>query len=117
MKICNDIEPDPTPGDLLHHLDRSLSARNIRLTVVYRVGRTGRRTMTRPGRCKVVAYLRTSTADQHVGLEAQRTTIGRITGERGSTIVRTFTEHESGANDDRPELDKAIRHARRVGAV
>jgi len=68
-------------------------------------------------RCKLVPYRRTSTDDQRLGIEAQDATINRIAAERGCEVVRVFTEHESGGDNDRPELDKAIRHARRVGAA
>ena len=67
--------------------------------------------------CKLVPYRRTSTDDQKLGIEAQDATINRIAAERGCEIVRVFTEHESGGKNDRPELDKAMRHARRVGAA
>jgi DNA invertase Pin-like site-specific DNA recombinase len=67
--------------------------------------------------CKLVPYRRTSTNDQRLGIEAQDSTINRIAAERACEVVRVFTEHESGGNNDRPELDKAIRHARRVGAA
>jgi DNA invertase Pin-like site-specific DNA recombinase len=67
--------------------------------------------------CKLVGYLRTSTADQEYGIEAQRATVARIAKERGCEIVRSYLEHESGGNNDRPELGKAIAHARRVGAI
>ena len=73
--------------------------------------------MARATRCTIVGYLRTSTADQLVGIDAQQTTVRRIAGDRGGAIVRTYVEHESGGRNDRPELDRAIRHARRVGAV
>jgi DNA invertase Pin-like site-specific DNA recombinase len=66
---------------------------------------------------KIVAYLRTSTDDQRLGIDAQQMTLDRIGRDRGSDIVRTYVEHESGGNCARPELDKAIRHARRIGAV
>jgi DNA invertase Pin-like site-specific DNA recombinase len=67
--------------------------------------------------CKLVPYRRTSTDDQRLGIEAQDTTINRIAAERGCSIVRVFTEHESGGDNERPELDKAMKHARRVGAA
>jgi DNA invertase Pin-like site-specific DNA recombinase len=67
-------------------------------------------------RCKIVGYLRTSTDDQLLGIDAQRTTLSRIAGDRGCEVVRIVIEHESGGDNDRPELDKAIKHARRVGA-
>jgi DNA invertase Pin-like site-specific DNA recombinase len=66
---------------------------------------------------KTVVYLRTSTTDQRLGIDAQQTMVDRFHKERGWTHVRTFTEHESGKNVERAELDKAIRHARRVGAI
>lgn len=67
--------------------------------------------------CKLVPYLRTSKADQENGIEAQEAIVKRIAEERGCEIVRRYIEHESGGNPDRPELAKAIRHARRVGAI
>jgi DNA invertase Pin-like site-specific DNA recombinase len=66
---------------------------------------------------KIVAYLRTSTDDQRLGIDAQQITLDRISRDREADIVRTYIEHESGGNCARPELDKAIRHARRIGAV
>jgi DNA invertase Pin-like site-specific DNA recombinase len=65
----------------------------------------------------MVPYRRTSTDDQRLGIEAQDATVTRLAQERGCRIVRTYTEHESGGNNDRPELDKAIKHARRIGAI
>jgi DNA invertase Pin-like site-specific DNA recombinase len=72
-------------------------------------------TKTKPS--KIVAYRRTSTNDQRLGIDAQDVTLKRIAAERACPVVRTFTEHESGGNNERPELDKAIRHARRIGAM
>ena len=66
---------------------------------------------------KLVSYRRTSTNDQRLGIEAQDATVKRISLERACPVVKEFTEHESGGNNDRPELDKAIRFARRVGAT
>jgi DNA invertase Pin-like site-specific DNA recombinase len=66
---------------------------------------------------ELVAYRRTSTDDQRLGIDAQDATVRRIAAERRCPVVKTFTEHESGGNNERPELDKAIRHARRIGAM
>jgi DNA invertase Pin-like site-specific DNA recombinase len=66
---------------------------------------------------KLVPYRRTSTDDQRLGIEAQDATIKRIAEDRGGEIARIYTEHESGGNCERPELDKAIKHARRIGAA
>jgi DNA invertase Pin-like site-specific DNA recombinase len=68
-------------------------------------------------RCKMVGYRRTSTDDQKLGIEAQDETLARIAREYGCNLVRIFTEHESGGNCERVELDNAIKHARRVGAM
>jgi DNA invertase Pin-like site-specific DNA recombinase len=65
----------------------------------------------------MVGYRRTSTDDQKLGIEAQDETLVRIARDRGCNLVRVFTEHESGGNCERPELDRALRHARRVGAI
>lgn len=67
--------------------------------------------------CSIVAYLRTSTDDQRLGIEAQRETVERMARERGCTIAREYVEHESGGKNDRPELARAINHARRIGAI
>ena len=66
---------------------------------------------------QIVAYLRTYTDEQINGIEAQEAIVRRIANERDCEIVRWYTEHESGGDPDRPELDRAIRHARRVGAI
>lgn len=66
---------------------------------------------------KIVAYKRTSTDDQRLGIEAQDQKLRMIAVERNGQIVKTFVEHESGGDNTRPELDKAIRHARRIKAV
>lgn len=58
-----------------------------------------------------VAYYRVSTQRQGVsglGLEAQRETVLRYLNGGSWSLVGEFTEVESGANDDRPELAKAM---------
>jgi DNA invertase Pin-like site-specific DNA recombinase len=65
---------------------------------------------------KIVGYLRTSTDDQLLGIDAQRERLEDIAGRRGCDVAQVFTEHESGGNNDRPELDKALRLARRLRA-
>jgi DNA invertase Pin-like site-specific DNA recombinase len=71
----------------------------------------------KPLRTKIVAYLRTSTVDQRLGIDAQEATMNRIAAERNCEIVRKFVEHESGGDIARVELDKAMRHARRINAL
>jgi DNA invertase Pin-like site-specific DNA recombinase len=65
---------------------------------------------------KIVGYLRTSTDDQLLGIDAQRERLRELGRSKDCHIVQVFTEHESGANSARPELDKALRLARRLRA-
>jgi DNA invertase Pin-like site-specific DNA recombinase len=74
-------------------------------------------TRNKTATCRLVGYRRTSTDDQKLGILAQDETLARIARERGCDLVRVFTEHESGGNCERIELDRAIKYARRVGAV
>lgn len=64
-----------------------------------------------------VAYYRVSTDKQGasgLGLEAQKESVERYARGAGLEIVRSFTEVESGKKADRPELLKALAHARRI---
>jgi DNA invertase Pin-like site-specific DNA recombinase len=66
---------------------------------------------------KLVSYIRVSTARQGekgLGLEAQQADIERYRALVGGTIVAEYREVESGKNDDRPELEKALAHRKRV---
>jgi DNA invertase Pin-like site-specific DNA recombinase len=69
---------------------------------------------------KFVAYFRVSTARQGrsgLGLEAQRkTVVDYLNGGRWK-LVGEFTEVETGKQDDRPELAKALRLAKVMGAT
>ena len=69
--------------------------------------------------CKLVAYLRVSTKGQGVsglGLEGQEIAIKRYAEQCGCTVSATYTEVESGKrHDNRPELARAMAHARRSG--
>lgn len=66
---------------------------------------------------KMVGYLRTSTVDQLLGIDGQREKVQWIAKTRSCTVVRWFTEHESGGDNERVELDKAMRYARRTQAI
>ncbi len=58
-----------------------------------------------------VAYYRISTKEQeesHLGLDAQRDTVMQYIRHNGNKVIAEFCETESGKNDDRPELLKAI---------
>jgi DNA invertase Pin-like site-specific DNA recombinase len=65
---------------------------------------------------KIIGYRRTSTDDQLLGIDAQDERINSIARDKKCTIEKVFTEHESGGVNVRPELDKAIRLARRLQA-
>jgi DNA invertase Pin-like site-specific DNA recombinase len=69
-----------------------------------------------------VAYYRVSTAKQGksgLGLEAQEAAALAFIAGKGSDakLLASFTEVESGKRDDRPELAKAMEHARLTGAT
>lgn len=69
---------------------------------------------------KLVAYHRVSTAKQGssgLGLEAQRASIEAYSDRIGASLVASFTEVESGKDNDRPELMKALHHAKVTGSV
>lgn len=66
---------------------------------------------------KYIAYLRTSTKDQTLGIEAQRAKAQAFAQAQGGQIVGEFSEHESGKVDARPELAKAIAECEKQGAI
>lgn len=71
---------------------------------------------------KFVAYLRVSTDKQGVrglGMEAQRKAVRDFANRHGdsATLLAEYVEVESGRRADRPELWKAIDHARNAGAL
>lgn len=68
---------------------------------------------------KFVSYLRVSTERQGasgLGLEAQRAALQAHVAGRGD-LVAEFLEIESGKNNARPELQRALQEAKRQGAV
>jgi len=69
-----------------------------------------------PTTSKAVAYVRVSTTEQGrsgLGLEAQRARITEYATSRNLALVHTYVEVESGADSERPELARALAHARR----
>src|SRR3954468_12566952 len=73
--------------------------------------------------CRLIAYRRVSTEKQGVsglGLEAQDAAIRAHADRTGCTLIAVYSEVETGKRDDldnRPELVKAIAHARRSRAT
>jgi DNA invertase Pin-like site-specific DNA recombinase len=69
---------------------------------------------------RIVSYYRVSTARQGqsgLGLEAQRKAVADYLNGGQWEVVSEFVEIESGKREDRPELKKAMDHARRTGAT
>lgn len=67
----------------------------------------------------VVAYYRVSTARQGqsgLGLDAQKMAVAEFARKIGAKVVGTYQEVESGRKADRPELERAIAHAKRADA-
>lgn len=67
-----------------------------------------------------VAYARVSTAKQGrsgLGLEAQQEAINRFLGTGDTLLAPVYVEVESGKRSDRPELARALEHAKLTGAT
>lgn len=69
---------------------------------------------------KFVSYLRVSTQKQGrsgLGLEAQRATVEQFLNGDQWELLSEYVEVETGKRNDRPQLAKALRHARATGAT
>lgn len=71
----------------------------------------------------IIGYVRKSivgrkkTWGSGLGREAQTEAIQRLAAEYGGRIVQTYEEVERGKRPDRPELRKAMAHAKRIGGT
>lgn len=68
----------------------------------------------------IIAYFRVSTkkqGDSGLGLEGQLAAVEGFAKQHGNPIVGRYTEVESGKLADRPELARALAHARRSKAT
>jgi DNA invertase Pin-like site-specific DNA recombinase len=69
---------------------------------------------------QAIGYLRVSTKGQGesgLGIEAQRAAVEAYAKENGAVLIMCYTEVESGKLSGRPELVKALAHARRSKAT
>ncbi len=69
---------------------------------------------------KIVAYYRVSTKKQGesgLGLEGQKAAVQEFASQRKAEVVREYVEVETGKRSDRPELAKALAHAKRSRAT
>lgn len=66
---------------------------------------------------KYITYLRTSTKDQNLGIDAQRAKAQAYAQAQHGEIIAEFAEHESGKNDNRPQLAQAIAQCEATGAT
>ena len=71
-------------------------------------------------RGKFVSYLRVSTDKQGrsgLGMEAQRHAVENYLNGGSWELLEEYVEVESGKRDDRPQLQKALHHAKVTGAM
>lgn len=69
---------------------------------------------------KIIAYYRVSTAKQGrsgLGLEGETAAVAAFAQTRGCDVLGTYQEVESGKRADRPQLVKALAHAKRSKAT
>lgn len=67
---------------------------------------------------RYVAYYRTSTTRQNLGIEAQQTSVYQfIEHEQGAELLAEFSEKESGKDNNRPQLDAALHLCKEQNAV
>lgn len=68
---------------------------------------------------KYISYYRVSTQKQGksgLGIDAQKTAVSNFIG-KSAILINEFEEVESGKNDERPQLHKAIEHCKKENAV
>ena len=69
---------------------------------------------------KYIAYYRVSTVKQGqsgLGLEAQKSAVNDYLVSNNGELINEFTEVQSGKDNDRPQLDTALRKCRLMGAT
>lgn len=66
---------------------------------------------------KYVAYYRVSTKKQGLGLEAQQASVNQFIEREDAHLVAEFSEKESGKDNNRPQLEAALRTCKEQNAV
>ena len=66
---------------------------------------------------KYVAYIRTSTKRQNLGLDAQKEIISHFIAINGGELVAEYSEQERGKKADRHALRQASEHAKKIGGA
>lgn len=66
---------------------------------------------------KFIAYYRTSTQRQNLGIEAQKTSVQNYIKSIGGELVGEVAEQESGKNDKREGLEKAIKLCEKYNSI
>lgn len=64
-----------------------------------------------------IAYYRVSTKKQSLGLDSQQTTVNRYIALNGGQLIAEYHEKESGKDDNRTELHKAIAECKRTNST
>lgn len=66
---------------------------------------------------RYVAYYRTSTTRQNLGIEAQQSTVNQFIEREGGELLAEYAEQESGKDNNRPQLEAALRLCKEQDAV
>lgn len=70
------------------------------------------------GVMRYVAYYRTSTIRQNLGIEAQQASVHQfLEHENDAELLAEFSEQESGKDNNRPQLEAALRLCKQENAV
>ena len=66
---------------------------------------------------RYVAYYRTSTTRQNLGIEAQQASVYQFIEREGGELLAEYSEQESGKDNNRPQLEAALRLCKELNAV
>lgn len=66
---------------------------------------------------RYVAYYRTSTTRQNLGIEAQQASVYQFIEREGGELLAEFSEQESGKDNNRPQLEASLRLCKEQNAV